>query len=131
MTRAAEPAAVVAAGAGDAAIDAGSAEPASRLEYTVRASVLSELEKEGRVSGFGGRVWAVGRVAGADDYLGSLGSGVIVGRRLLTLLRGGEERPPVEAARDDRCAERRPTATAEGSPVVAEDDRQVTRDEGC
>ena len=117
--------------AGDPAIDAGSEEPASRLEYTVRASVLAELEKQGRVSGFGGRVWAVGRVAGAADYLGSLRSGVIVGRGLLTLLRGGEESPPVEAARAARCAERRSVATAEGSPVAAEDERQVTKDEGC
>ena len=125
---AAEPAADAAA---DPAIDAGSEEPASRLEYTVRASVLSELEKEGRVLGFGGRVWAVGRVAGADDYLGSLRSGVIVGRGLLTLLRGGEESPPVEAARVARCAERRSVATVEGSWVAAEDERQVTKDEGC
>ena len=98
----------------------GSGEPASRLEYVVRASVLSKLE-EGCVPGFGGGVWAVGRVGGADDYLGSLRSGVIVGEHLLTLLRAGEERP-VEVTRDDRCAERRPAAATQENPAAAEDD---------
>jgi Glucose inhibited division protein A len=65
--------------------------PASRLEYTVRASVVEGLGPDGRLLLEGAPrppIWVTGRAAGEADYLGSLRSGAQVGsavaRELLT-----------------------------------------------
>jgi hypothetical protein len=52
---------------------------ASRMPSTVQAKAVSGLGRAGRMGGRLGRtpVWAVGRVAGAQDYLQSLLSGVL------------------------------------------------------
>jgi hypothetical protein len=65
--------------------------PASRLEYTVRASVVEGLGPDGRLlleEAPRPPIWVTGRAAGEADYLGSLRSGAQVGsavaRELLT-----------------------------------------------
>jgi len=68
-------------------------DPASRLGYVVRASVLSGL-KEGRLPEMGPRVWATGRVAGAADYLDCLRAGLKTGALVL----GQLEHPAVPAS---------------------------------
>jgi hypothetical protein len=65
---------------------AGGTGPASRLDYRVHAFVMSELDDGGRVPQFGDRVWAIGRTAGAEEYLESLRTGVDCAERLLKLL---------------------------------------------
>jgi hypothetical protein len=49
---------------------------ASRLEYSVKAMIVEGVDAEGRTEVGQGRIWVVGRCAGARSYLESLLSGV-------------------------------------------------------
>ena len=63
----------------------------TRMPLSVAASVLRNLNFSGRLaaSSAHGRIWAVGRVAGAEDYVESLASGVRGGLDVVSVVGGG------------------------------------------
>jgi len=76
--------------------EGGRGAPASRLEYTVHASVVESLGPDGRLlldAAPRPPIWVAGRAAGEVDYLGSLRSGAQVGSAVARELLTGETEP--------------------------------------
>ena len=94
--------------------EGGHGAPASRLEYTVRASVVERLGPDGRLLLGEARkppIWVTGRAAGETDYLGSLRSGAQVGSAVARELLAGDAEPgDYGITGSDRRADSAPSA---------------------